>query len=91
MNTMKPEKKEFTNWKEIYNELLFSAGLAPDLIKLNKEQIQMNQQNKAQQQQQQMDMMQQDKQQQQQNGCTTKYSCAACDWFHWPYFDLEPE
>lgn len=61
MSTMQPEMRELTNWEEIYNELLFSAGLDPDLIKLSPDAIAKNQESAQQQQQEQMAMMQQDK------------------------------
>lgn len=60
IGSMQPEMRGLTNWEEMYNQLLFSAGLDPDLIKLSKDKIMENQMNSQQQSQQQMDMMQQE-------------------------------
>lgn len=60
IGSMQPEMRGLTNWEEMYNQLLFSAGLDPDLIKLSKDKIMENQMNSQQQSQQQIDMMQQE-------------------------------
>ena len=66
LGSMQPEMRQLTNWEELYNQLLFSAGLDPDLIKLSKDQIVQQQQQAQQQQDAQMQMAQQQQAQQQQ-------------------------